>query len=423
MAKKTRSFATPAKRGARATKRRRSTATPGASEARAAKTLSLLDEEEKPDADDDRGDTPFIEAKPARRDSEGGAESGVSPFGRYLRELQKGPTLLTPAEEIELGRRMAARAVRIVVVRLAEAERLLKSRGRKKASTEDRLAAQAFIEAFNPKGLKGRRLETALTGIYFGPSSPEKDSMIRFLKEDPEGSGIVRILVEANLRLVVNVAKRFVGLLPLPDLVQEGNIGLMHAVPLFDYRRGFRFSTYVTWWIRHAIGRAIADKGRTIRLPVHLLDAGHQIGKKRSEMAAELGREPTDEDLAKAMGVDAEKIGKMRVWTQSPVSIDEPISSERDDPLGDFLAVEAEEPLPWTPLIPDKGHLLLEEEFRKLKPMEQDVLRLRFGLTDDELTLREIGDKYGLSRERIRQLQEAGLAKLRRSMRLKLDTA
>lgn len=226
-------------------------------------------------------------------------------------------------------------------------------------------------------------------------------------------SGIVRILVEANLRLVVNVAKRFVGLLPLPDLVQEGNIGLMHAVPLFDYRRGFRFSTYVTWWIRHAIGRAIADKGRTIRLPVHLLDAGHQIGKKRSEMAAELGREPTDEDLAKAMGVDAEKIGKMRVWTQSPVSIDEPISSERDDPLGDFLAVEAEEPLPWTPLIPDKGHLLLEEEFRKLKPMEQDVLRLRFGLTDDELTLREIGDKYGLSRERIRQLQEAGLKRLR----------
>ena len=362
-------------------------------------------------------------AKTTKTDEDKG-EAGGSVFGRYLRDLHAATGLLTPAQEVELGRAMADRAVAIIVERLVAAERLLKKEPSRTQPASAIDFAKAFIKEFNPRGSKGKHLSNRLLKTYFGPSSPQKEMMIAYLKDDPEGKAIVDRLTVSNLRLVVNVAKKFIGLLQLPDLVQEGNIGLMHAVPLFDYRRGFRFSTYATWWIRHSIGRAIADKGRTVRLPVHLIELAHKIGVQRTKLFAELGRQPTDDELATAMGLDTHKLAQIRAWTQMPVSLDEPVNHDREDPMSDFISDEQEEPPAWAPLIPGKHDSVVKTAIALLRPIEQDVLRLRFGLDDDEeLTFREIGDKYRLSRERIRQLQESALSKLRRALQRTLADA
>ena len=224
--------------------------------------------------------------------------------------------------------------------------------------------------------------------------------------------------VKSNLRLVVSIARRFNhGRMPLQDLIQEGNIGLMKAVDRFDHRKGFRFSTYGSWWIRHAISRAIADKGRAVRLPVHMIDAYHKVSKARRELETKHGREPTHEELATHTGLAATKIAKMdTLLLDQPVSLDRPVNERDGRKVIDFLEDE-EQQRPGESLEATALNEQVRQMIHALRPIEADILRKRFGLGDDrELTLKQIGEQYSLSRERIRQLQEQALGKIRREL-------
>ena len=243
----------------------------------------------------------------------------------------------------------------------------------------------------------------------------EKELAERMAEGDEEAK---TELVEANLRLVVSIAKRHVGRgMFFLDLIQEGNLGLMKAVDKFDYTKGYKFSTYATWWIRQAITRAIADQARTIRIPVHMVETIHKVSRYQRQMLQELGREPTPAEIGEKMGMSAERVREIMKVALDPVSLETPIGEEEDSHLGDFIPDE-DTPSPADAASTTILREVIERELSTLTPREAHVIKLRFGLYDGRSrTLEEVGKEFDITRERIRQIESKALRKLRHPSR------
>ncbi len=378
----------------------------------------------------------------------------------YFREMTHTP-LLTPEREVELAQKIEAKEVDLwvevlsfapalehllQVVELCQENSLKEFRGLRRAAEKlreqkskaneqhlrkssiatakklravdlDHVVLEAVIAevkhlVFHKQGLMVR------DKLAFNPGAEGfRQFYGRLRAHQDEAVALRNEFVKANLGLVVSVARRYQhGGLALTDLVQEGNLGLIKAVSRFDYRRGFRFSTYATWWIRHSIGRAIADKGRTVRVPVHILEANQRIQKVRREMTSQLGRNPTQEELAGAVDMDLERLDDtMNRAVGASVSLDAQLGEDSErERFEVFRQPDQEEESLHDEVMTRSVMQHIRGLLSELKPMEQDIIKRRFGLDGaDEVTLQEIASSYGLSRERIRQIQEQALTKVR----------
>ena len=324
---------------------------------------------------------PKVTKSKARTTRKRNADAGVTmltgdPVRMYLKEIGKVP-LLTAAEEIDLAMKIEAGV----------------------AATEE-------LDRAEDEGIELERREKR-----------------RLDRIEQVGIDAKQQLIEANLRLVVSIAKRYVGRgMLFLDLIQEGNLGLIRAVEKFDYTKGFKFSTYATWWIRQAITRAIADQARTIRIPVHMVETINKLVRIQRQLLQELGREPNPEEIGKEIGLPAERVREIQKISQEPVSLETPIGEEEDSQLGDFIE-DSQAIVP-----PDAASFsMLQEQLTQvldsLADRERKVIELRFGLVDGHpRTLEEVGREFGVTRERIRQIESKTLAKLRhpsRSSKLK----
>jgi RNA polymerase primary sigma factor len=264
-----------------------------------------------------------------------------------------------------------------------------------------------------------RRLERGRTALRrLGRNGFDLEERERLEKEVREGEAARRHLIKANSRLVVSIAKRYMGHgVPFLDLIQEGNLGLIRAVEKFDHRRGYKFSTYATWWIRQAITRALADQGRTIRVPVHMSEQINKLTQASRRLEQELGREPSIEELATEMSIKPRKVEHLMEIAQRPLSLEMRVGEEMDSELGDFIEDE-ETPLPTDVASKELLREEIERLLNSLTPREARVLQLRYGLADGHsYTLEEVGDRFGVTRERIRQIETKAIRRLRHPTR------
>ncbi|WP_106847862.1 RNA polymerase sigma factor [Blastococcus sp. Marseille-P5729] len=332
--------------------------------------VTEIEAEDAEEEDDDDEEVEESEAlKQARKDAE--LTASADSVRAYLKQIGK-VALLNAEEEVDLAKRIEAGLYAVERMRIIEDEK-------EKISTQMRRDLNWIVR---------------------------------------DGERAKNHLLEANLRLVVSLAKRYTGRgMAFLDLIQEGNLGLIRAVEKFDYTKGYKFSTYATWWIRQAITRAMADQARTIRIPVHMVEVINKLGRIQRELLQDLGREPTPEELAKEMDITPEKVLEIQQYAREPISLDQTIGDEGDSQLGDFIedseAVVAVDAVSFT-LLQDQ----LQSVLQTLSEREAGVVRLRFGLTDGQpRTLDEIGQVYGVTRERIRQIESKTMSKLRHPSR------
>jgi RNA polymerase primary sigma factor len=334
------------------------------------------------------------------------------PVRMYLKEIGKVP-LLTAAQEIDLARRIEAGEFSTELRELVEVDDKVDGK-RLRTVTESVVAIRDHqVEKFGRVEGIGR---DRISRSYKPKTREDLDDFLRRVERD--GQLAKRKLIEANLRLVVSIAKRYVGRgMLFLDLIQEGNLGLIRAVEKFDYSKGFKFSTYATWWIRQAITRAIADQARTIRIPVHMVETINKLVRIQRQLLQDLGREPAPEEIGRQMGIPAEKVREILKVSQEPVSLETPIGEEEDSHLGDFIE-DSDAVVP----VDAASFILLQEQLedvlRTLSEREKKVIQLRFGLVDGHpRTLEEVGRDFGVTRERIRQIESKTLSKLRHPSR------
>jgi RNA polymerase primary sigma factor len=332
----------------------------------------------------------------------------------YLKEIGKVP-LLNAAQEVDLARRIEA----------GEMSTALQRRVTDEEKIEPKQWTLVTLRVWEIRDHQTNAFGK-VEGIGRDPTAAKKswrakteDDVHEFLhRVERDGQLAKKKLIEANLRLVVSIAKRYVGRgMLFLDLIQEGNLGLIRAVEKFDYSKGYKFSTYATWWIRQAITRAIADQARTIRIPVHMVETINKLVRVQRQLLQDLGREPTPEEIGKVMGINAEKVREIQKVSQEPVSLETPIGEEEDSHLGDFIE-DSEAVVP----VDAASFILLQEQLEgvlhTLSEREKKVIQLRFGLVDGHArTLEEVGREFGVTRERIRQIESKTLSKLRHPSR------